>query len=167
MNNIFGIRTHSQNCKPYNYQEVDSFMSRSAQPNQSNIDWLKDNNVTDIINFRRDNESFPLEFDECKYVESRGMAYHNIPSYTNYPTDENLGKFLDIVEGVKQNGGKVHIHCREGADRTGMYAYIYERLNKLTSQAEAYKNFINGGWHNFDHPHLAKVAETFVQKIRK
>ena len=167
MYNIFGIRTHSNNYKPYNYQEVDNFMSRSAQPNQSNIDWLRSNKVTDIINFRRDNESFPLEFDERKYVESKGMTYHNIPSYTNYPEDKNLGKFLDIVEGVKQKGGKVHIHCREGADRTGLYAYIYERLMNLTSQKDAYKNFIDGGWHKYDHPHLAKAAESFVQKIKK
>lgn len=167
MNNIFKNRTYNQKYKPYNYQEVDNFMSRSAQPTQCNIDWLKDNKVTDIINFRRDNERFPLEFDECKYVESKGMTYHNIPSYTNYPEDKNLGKFLDIVEGVKKKGGKVHIHCREGADRTGMYAYIYERLHNLVPQHKAFKNFIDGGWHNFDHPHLAKAAETFVQKIKK
>jgi len=151
---------------PVNYQKVDNFISRSAQPNQGNIDWLRENNVTDIVNFRRDNESFPVDFDECKYVESKGMTYHCISSYTNYPEEKNLGKFLDIVDGVKKKGGKMHIHCREGADRTGMYAYIYERLINLTPKAEAYKNFINGGWHNFDHPHLADFAENFVKKVK-
>lgn len=168
MRNIFLNSVSNKQHKiypPANYQKVDNFLSRSAQPNKLNIDWLQENNVTDIINFRRDNESFPLDFNEQKYVESKKMVYHNIPSYTNYPEEKNMGKFLDIVENVKKNGGKIHIHCREGADRTGMYAYIYERLIKLTSQVQAYKNFIDGGWHNLDHPHLANAAEDFVKKV--
>ena len=160
--------THSINniTPPSNYIATDSFLSRSAQPNQRNIDWLKKNNVTDVVNFRRNDENFPIDFDECKYVESKGMTYHCIPSYTNYPEEKKLGNFLDIVDSVQKKGGKIHIHCREGADRTGMYAYIYERLINLTPKAEAYKSFINGGWHNLDYPHLVDFAEKFVQKIK-
>ena len=166
MNKIYNIFSSNKIYKPLNYQEIDNFMSRSAQPDKNNIDWLKEKSVTDIINFRRDDESFPINFDEQKYVESKGMVYHSIPSYTNYPEEKNMGKFLDIVDGVKKKGGRIHIHCREGADRTGLYAYIYERLINLASKTKAYNNFINGGWHILDHPHLADVAETFVQKMK-
>ena len=74
---FFRTNNH-KTTQPPNYQKVDDFMSRSAQPSKSNIDWLQENNITDIVNFRRDNESFPLDFDECKYVESKSMNYHHI-----------------------------------------------------------------------------------------
>lgn len=166
-NKNISIIEQNQNSKPPNFKKIDNLMSRSAQINKDNIEWLQKHNITDIINFRRVDESFPLDFDESQYAKSKNMVYHNIPSYTNYPEEKNLKHFLNIIEGIRQKGGKVHIHCREGADRTGMYAYIYERLVNLSSKTEAYKNFINGGWHKFDHPHLAEVAEHFVQKIKK
>lgn len=167
MKNVFlKPQTVYKTTAPYKYQKIDNFISRSAQPNKNNIKWLKENDVTDIINFRRDNEDFPVDFNEEKYVNANKMKYHNIPSYTNYPTEENLGKFLNIVENAKKNNGKVHIHCREGVDRTGMYAYLYERLYNLKPQAEAFTNFINYGWHYYSHPHLADFAEDFMKKIK-
>ena len=151
---------------PANFIEIDEVISRSAQPTKGNIDWLSEQNVTDIINFRRDDEFLPVNFDEKKYVESKKMIYHNIPTYTNYPEEKKVGEFLNIIENVKNKGGKVHIHCREGADRTGVYSYIYERLNNLISKKVAFRNMVNGGWHFEDHPHLAKVAEQIYKKIR-
>ena len=161
------IKNRNKFGPPANYISVDKFLSRSAQPTQGNIDWLCKNNVTDIVNFRRSDEFLPTSFDEKKYVESKNMKYHNIPTYTNYPEEKKIKEFLNIVDDVKKNGGKMHIHCREGADRTGLYAYVYERLANFIPKSKAYRNFINGGWHDFEHPHLANVAEEFVKKMNK
>ena len=165
-NEIKNLVLPNCNITPQNYRVIDAFMSRSAQPTKSNIDWLAKNNVTDIISFRRDNEGFLADFNEQLYAESRNIKFHNIPSFACSPNEENVGKFLDIIEGVKEKGGHVHIHCMEGADRTGMYAYIYERLYGLKSSQEAYKNLVKGGWHKIDFPQIAKFAESFCKKIR-
>ena len=153
------------NLRPDNYQKIDSILSRSAQLTRSNIRWLKDKGVTDIINFRT--MKVPdINFDEKQYVESQGMIYHNIPSVSKYPLAENVGKFLDIVEGVKQKGGELHIHCRQGADRTGMYAYIYERLNNIGTPQKNAQEMIDHRWHRDKYPHMTEWAEAFVNMFK-
>jgi protein tyrosine phosphatase (PTP) superfamily phosphohydrolase (DUF442 family) len=110
--------------QPKNYAVIDRYLSRSAQPEKEDLEWLKEKGVTDIFNFRTMTVS-AINYDEQKEVEALGMKYHNIPSITKKPTKENVDTFLKEVEKVKQNGGKAHIHCKAGADRTGMYAFIY------------------------------------------
>ena len=152
--------------QPYNYRKVDDTLSRSAQPDERNIVWLKSQGVTDIVNLRTMYDP-QINFDEKELVELNGMIYHNIPSHTRCPKPENVGEFLDIVEGVKQSGGKVHVHCKQGADRTGMYTYIYERVNKVKPKKEAKKEFVECGWHSDLYPDLDKIAEKFVKMFKK
>lgn len=154
------------NLKPQNYKKIDDTLSRSAQVNKSNIRWLKGKGVTDIINFRT-MEVPGLNFDEKAYIESKGMLYHSIPSVSMFPKKENVGKFLDIVEGVKKKGGKLHIHCKQGADRTGMYSYIYERLNNIGTKEENIKEMIDHLWHRNKYPNMQIWAELFVGMFKK
>ena len=95
--------------KPENYKQIDKYLSRSAQPLEDNIQWLKDQGVTDIINLRNMSKD---NFDEANCVKSLGMNYHSIPSVTKFVKLENIQKFLDIIEKVKLKGGKVHFHCK-------------------------------------------------------
>ena len=154
------------NFKPENYQKIDQTLSRSAQISKSNIRWLKEKGVTDIINFRTMNVA-DIRFDEKSYAENMGITYHSIPSVSLYPKQENVGKFLDIVEGVKKKGGKAHIHCKQGADRTGMYSYIYERFNNIGTPKENRDEMIKHEWHRDKYPHMVEWAETFVQIFKK
>lgn len=112
--------------KPNNYAKIDNFVSRSAQPKEDDFQWLKNEGVTDVINFRTMVEP-GQNFDEKRVVEGLGMKYHNIPSITPEPNEEKIAKFLDIVEGVREQGGNVHIHCKAGADRTGCTLLFIKR----------------------------------------
>ena len=151
---------------PQNYKQIDNCVSRSAQPDKINLRWLKRHGVTDIINFRTMGDP-GIKFDEKEYVNKLGLNYHNIPSYTRYPTKENVGKFLDIVENVKSNGGKVHIHCKAGADRTGMYSYIYERLNNIGTVKDNLQELKDHFWHKDLYPYLNEWAEAFIAMFKK
>ena len=154
------------NFKPENYKKIDDTLSRSAQITKSNIRWLKDKGVTDIINFRT--MSVPdLNFDEKSYVENLGIVYHSIPSVSMYPKKENVGQFLDIVEGVKNKRVQLHIHCKQGADRTGMYSYIYERLNNIGTPKENKEEMIKHLWHRDKYPHMVEWSEIFVDMFKK
>ncbi len=152
--------------KPQNYKRIDNYISRSAQINKNNIEWLKNDGVTDIINFRTMNVP-DINFNEEKYVLSKGMKYHSIPSVSKYPKSENIGKFLDTVEGIKQNGGKAHIHCKQGADRTGMYSYIYERINNIGTKAENVAECIKHNWHQGKYPTLLEWADNYITKLKR
>ena len=151
---------------PNNYKKIDNCLSRSAQPNRRNMIWLKRQGVTDIINFRTMQKP-DINFDEEAFAQSLGIHYHSIPSISKYPKKENVGKFLDIVDEVKKSDGKVHIHCKAGADRTGMYSYIYERLNNIGSIQDNLKELKNHFWHRDKYPYLNEWAEAFVQIFKK
>lgn len=149
--------------KPDNYKKIDDTVSRSAQPKAEDFEWLKKEGVTDVVNFRTMIVS-GNDFDEKTIVEQNGMKYHNIPTYTRTPNEKNIGEFLDIVEGVKEKGGKAHIHCKAGADRTGMYSWIYKQTHNLGDLQSNKKEMLEMGHHNKLYPNLIDWIINFLQK---
>ena len=152
--------------KPQNYQQIDSTVSRSAQITKRNIKWLKRHKVTDIINFRTSN-SADIGYDEKAFAQSQGINYHSIPSVSLYPKAENVGRFLDLVEGIEKRGGKVHIHCKQGADRTGFYSYIYERLHQIGTPKDNLNEMIEHKWDRKKYPAMVEWAELFIDLYKK
>lgn len=78
--------------KPDNYAIIDKYVSRSAQPAKEDFVWLKKQGVTDIVNFRT-MVTPALNFEEPKVVQELGMKYHNIPSISKNPSEENISNF--------------------------------------------------------------------------
>ena len=152
--------------QPENYAKISNALSRSAQPQKDDFIWLKEQGVTDIINFRTMFVS-GVDYDEKTLVESLGMKYHNIPSVTKEPKEGNILEFLKMVESVKEQGGKTHIHCMAGADRTGMYSYIYKTLNKIGSQSENQAEMLKMGHDKIRYPNLLPWINKFINKMLK
>jgi protein tyrosine phosphatase (PTP) superfamily phosphohydrolase (DUF442 family) len=150
---------------PNNYTRVDFCVSRSAQPDIEDFMWLRAKGVTDIFNFRTMNNPV-IDFDEKAVVEALGMKYHQIPSISAKPTEENVDMFLKEVEQVKNNGGKAHIHCMAGADRTGMYAFIYKMKNGIGTLGGNIEEWILRGLHYDKYPDLAPWAINFVKRYK-
>ena len=150
---------------PFNYSKVDKNVSRSAQPKKEDFVWLKEQGVTDVINFRYMTEP-GIDFDEQKVVEELGMKYHRIPSMTARPTEKNIRKFLSTVDEITQNGGKAHIHCQAGADRTGMYSYIYKTVKGIGTQKENEAEWLNLGHHFKKFPNLIEWTKNFLKNFK-
>lgn len=150
---------------PSNYSPVDRFVSRSAQPKQEDFVWLKEHGVTDVFNFRTMYRP-DVDFDEEKTVKDLGMNYHNIPSITAEPTEENVELFLTEMEEVRQRGGKAHIHCKAGADRTGMYAFIYKTLHRIGTFDGNLEEWIARGLHYRSYPGLMDWAKNYVKRYK-
>ena len=77
-----------------------------------------------------------LNFEEPKVVQELGMKYHNIPSISKNPSEENISNFLKLVDKISADNGKIHIHCKQGADRTGMYSFIYKAVKNIGTTSE-------------------------------
>ena len=150
---------------PNNYSKIDNFVSRSAQPQKEDFLWLKEQGVTDVVNFRTMVVS-AVDFDEKTVVESLGMTYHNIPSMTSEPKEENINEFLGLVKQVKDKNGQLHIHCKAGADRTGMYAFIYKMINNIGTLFENEKEWIVKGHDIVRYPNLRNWTKNFICKIK-
>lgn len=153
----------SFNGKPNNYAKIDESVSRSAQPQKEDFKWLKAQGVTDVFNFRTMGLS-GLDFDEQTEVEKLGMRYHSIPSYTRQPKEENIDQFLKEVDEVKLQGGKAHIHCKAGADRTGMYAFIYKAKENIGNTVENVKEWLAHGHNKKLYPNLEDWTKNFINR---
>ncbi|MCD8377335.1 MAG: tyrosine-protein phosphatase [Candidatus Gastranaerophilales bacterium] len=149
-------------ARPLNYSKIDNTVSRSAQPQKEDLKWLKEQGVTDVFNFRTMYKS-GLNFDEKTEVEKLGMRYHSIPSITRHPKEENIDTFLKEVEEVKSNGGKAHIHCKAGADRTGMYSFIYKAKNHIDNAVINMQEWLAHGHNQKLYPDLAGWTQNFVK----
>ena len=150
---------------PKNYAIIDKTLSRSAQPMAEDFVWLKEQGVTDVVNFRTMVVS-DVEFDEKTSVEALGMKYHNIPSITSKPTESNVREFLDLAKNVADKNGKLHIHCKAGADRTGMYAFIYKAMQNIGSLAENEKEWLARGHNVQKFPNLRAWTKELVNKLK-
>ena len=152
--------------KPQNYSVIDKYVSRSAQPKEEDLAWLKEQGVTDILNFRTMYQP-GIDYDEESVAKELGMKYHSIPSVTAEPQEKSVNMFLKKIESIKKQGGRIHIHCYAGADRTGMYAFIYKTLNGIGTLDKNKKEWLAKG-HNYNkYPDLISWAENFVKKHLK
>ena len=150
---------------PSNYSIIDNTLSRSAQPMEDDFAWLKEQGVTDVVNFRTMVVS-GVKFDEKTSVEALGMKYHNIPSITSKPSEKNVSDFLNLAKNVADKDGKLHIHCKAGADRTGMYAFIYKAMKNIGTLAENEKEWIAKGHNIQRYPDLRTWTKEFVKKLK-
>ena len=158
------IKAVSFSGKPENYSTIDKYLSRSAQPNKDNLFWLKKQGVTDIFNFRT--MVVPdINFDEEEIVKSLNMKYHSIPSITRNPKEENVDIFLREMEQITKSGGKAHIHCKAGADRTGMYAYIYKTIKGIGKRHENQAEMIRMGHNTKLYPDLLPWVNKLINKL--
>lgn len=152
-------------AQPPNYTKIDDTVSRSAQPAKEDFKWLKEQGVSDIINFRTMYKP-DLNFSEKNVVESLGMNYHNIPTVSATPQQEGVNLFLRLIENIKQRNGKVHIHCKAGADRTGMYSFIYKMLNGIGNLNDNKAEWISHGHNTKRYPDMIAWAENILKKLK-
>ena len=152
--------------KPDNYGMVDKNITRSAQPEVKNLVWLKNQGVTDIINFRTMYDK-GITYDEKVEIEKLGMRYHQIPSYSRHPDENKINTFLKLVESIKEQNGRIHMHCKAGADRTGMYAFIYKTINKLGTIEENIIEWIKMGHNIKIYPELIGKTIKLLQKNKQ
>ena len=162
--NILAISGYSYKGKPSNYAIVDEHLSRSAQPNREDFVWLKNQGVTDVINLRT-MAIGAIDYNEKKEVTAAGMNYHNIPSLTKEPKISNVNKFLQLIEDIINKGGKAHIHCKAGADRTGMYAFIYKAVKGIGTLAENEKEWIELGHNTKIYQGLRNWAKNIIKTL--
>jgi protein tyrosine phosphatase (PTP) superfamily phosphohydrolase (DUF442 family) len=100
-----------------NFYQVDPQVYRGAQPTKDGFRYLASIGVKTVISLRE-----PSKLEE-KLVTAAGMRYVNIPmTGLAAPTEAEISKILTILES---SGGGVFLHCKRGADRTGVAIASY------------------------------------------
>jgi tyrosine-protein phosphatase SIW14 len=117
----------------HNFGQVTENLYRGAQPTRDGFNTLHTMGVGIVVNLRDDRSEIEKEKRE---VESLGMKYVGIPwSASHEPSNSQIVEFLDLVRTNPDM--KIFVHCRRGADRTGVMIASYRIAIEHKSAAEA------------------------------
>ena len=105
-----------------NYCIVDQRLHRSSQPSYYTLKKAQKLGVTQVISFRNPGK-ISYQLLEERWVSELGLKLHSKQlSATEIATPETYVEIFDLIE---KNDGKTLVHCKSGADRTGLFSGIY------------------------------------------
>jgi len=109
-----------------NFHRINEKLYRGAQPQTNGWQILSKLGIKTVINLR-DNDDRSVS--EEKQVRAAGFNYFNIPmARLARPNDDKVQKALAIINTPEHQ--PVFVHCRHGADRTGVVIGAYRILNE-------------------------------------
>ena len=135
-------------AKPFEFDGLPNFFKvtddlyRGAQPNAEGMHQLKILGIKTVINLRT--------FHSNKgQSEDTGLDYEHIRLKAWHPSKEDIVRFLQIVTDRART--PIFIHCRHGADRTGVMCAIYRISICGWTKLEAVREMTMGGfgYHKF------------------
>lgn len=121
-----------------NFYKVTDNLYRGAQPQKTGIAELKKLGIKTIINLRLSNTDAGL-------IEGSGIKYYFLPVNTLSPDEYKFSRFLEIISDPANC--PVFIHCRRGADRTGVAIALYRIKVQKWAVEDALNEMENGGFH--------------------
>lgn len=136
-----------------NLHKVSATLYRSAQPTAEGMANLKKLGIRTVLDLR----SFHSDKDE---LASTGLASESISMKTWHPEEEDVIRFLKIVSDPAK--APVLMHCRHGADRTGMLCAIYRIVIQGWTREDALREMTEGGF-NFHELWVNLVP--YIQKL--
>jgi hypothetical protein len=123
-----------------NLGEVDAGrVLRSAQPTTQLRNLIRDYRIRSILNLRGGSTSDWWYDAEVKASEASGVAFYDFPlSATKRPTRLELLILIDILKACPY---PLLIHCKAGADRTGLASALYRMIQRGDPPTQAEGSF--------------------------
>ena len=104
-----------------NFHQVNDQLYRGGQPKVGGIERLGQVGIKTIINLRSGGERSRLEEKEAR---AAGLNYFNVPfHWLRRPSEEQIALVLSLINAAENQ--PVFVHCKQGADRTGVVIAIY------------------------------------------
>ena len=143
-----------------NFLRIDPNFCTGGQPNMQQLEKLKTEGITTIINLRTADE-FNVAQEEAK-AKQLGLKYFNIPVVYTAPKEEQATEFLKLMADTKNR--PVFIHCT-AAIRVGAFWLIKRVLQDGWTFENAEQEAQKVGLRNA--PHLTEFAKAYIEKHRK
>lgn len=131
---------------------VSEGLHRSGQPTAAELRALAHSGLRTVVNLRF------WDTDKSK-LKGTGLAYVHIPMLAWLPREKDVKHFLRVV--TDRTKLPVLVHCRVGADRTGMMVAAYRVIVQGWTKADAIAEMTRGGF-GFN-----PLWKTLVYRIRR
>lgn len=142
-----------------NFFKVSDALYRGEQPDEAGFASLKAAGIRTVVNLRT------LRTDK-EGTKENGLKYFHITFQPWNAENEEVAEFLRIVTDPENQ--PVFVHCRHGADRTGVMVAAYRIVVQGWSREDAIEEMTKGGfgfhsvWQNL----VDYVEELEVEAIR-
>lgn len=125
--------------KDANLYQVDTLLYRSMQLDKKHLYLLKSEGIDTALNLRYFNRN-----GDKKQFRDEGIELVNIPLKAWYIKPAHLAKALWEIEKRTKNNKTVLVHCKHGADRTGIVIAMYRVIDQGWTPEEAKDEMVNG-----------------------
>jgi protein tyrosine phosphatase (PTP) superfamily phosphohydrolase (DUF442 family) len=120
-----------------NFHRVTDGLYRGAQPTALGLQELRRMGIKTVVNLRT------LHSDQDQLVDTY-LGYEHIAMTAWSPEREEIVRFLQIVTDPDRT--PVFVHCRHGADRTGLLCAVYRLVVCNWTKEEAIQEMTEGGF---------------------
>lgn len=122
-----------------NFHKVSDDLYRGARPEEEGFLELEKMGIKTVISL----ETFHSDEDE---IENSGadLNYINIKMQAWNPDEEDIFDFFEIIS--EKENGPFFVHCKHGADRTGVMVAMYRIIEQNWTKEEAIAEMIKGGF---------------------
>ena len=101
---------------------------RSAQPTAQLSEWAQKFELKSILNLRGGGPDDWWYGHEIQAAQENGVTYYDLPlSATRRPTRREVLQVIDLLNRCQY---PLLIHCKSGADRTGLASAIYRMVRR-------------------------------------
>lgn len=121
-----------------NVFRVDAGLYRGAEPSPVGLDSLVRMGIRSVVSLR-------AFHSEREAVTRRGLGYTRVTFKVWHPEDEDMRRFLNLVRDPERR--PVYVHCKRGADRTGVAVAVYRICVDGWTREEAVREMTSGGFH--------------------
>jgi protein tyrosine phosphatase (PTP) superfamily phosphohydrolase (DUF442 family) len=112
---------------------------RTAQPTSNLSRWVNEFHLKSILNLRGGSPADWWYDAEVRTAQENGLAYYDWPlNATRRPTRHEL---LVLIDVLGQCPYPLLIHCKSGADRTGLASALYLMLRRGETPEQAERAF--------------------------
>jgi tyrosine-protein phosphatase SIW14 len=116
-----------------NLFKINDSMYRSAQPGKNSITYFDSLGIRSILNLRKHHED-PVGIHAKAYaVKMKASRF----------TDDDIIRALQIISTAPK---PILVHCRYGADRTGLVIAMYRIIFENWTREKAIAELLNGGY---------------------
>ena len=131
-----------------NFRRINDRLSRGGQPTEEGFRNLAATGVHTVLDLREKDERSK---GEKHLVHDLGMRYVNIPMKGMHtPSDKQIAHALRILKD--KDAGPVFVHCKRGADRTGVVLACYRIEQENWRNEDALREARDMGMHWYDLP---------------